>query len=65
MVQIVNKEHHASVVKEKVCYKCGATLSYVPLDVLEDYSTDYLGDKDYYKYIECVNCEQKVRLKYE
>ena len=62
MVIVLNKEPHFSVVKECVCSKCGATLSYVPLDIAEDYTSDYLGDKDYFNYIECPNCENKVRV---
>jgi len=63
MVAIVSKEPHKSVVKEVVCPKCGATLSYVPIEVKEDYTSDYLGDKDYYKYIGCPNCTSQVRVK--
>ena len=62
MVEVVTKEPHKSVVKEVVCYKCGATLNYVPLDVQEDYLSDYLGDKDYYKYVDCPNCKNQVRV---
>lgn len=62
MVQIVQKEPHKSVVKEAICRKCGVTLSYVPLEVKEDYTSDYLGDKDYYNYIECANCKKEVRV---
>ena len=63
MVKIVNKEPHSSVVKEKVCGNCGVTLEYVPLDVKEDYSTDYTGGKDYYNYIICPNCNKRVKVK--
>jgi len=63
MVHIVNKEPHKSVIKEDICHKCGVTLSYVPIEVKEDYTSDYLGDKDYYNYIVCPNCEKKVRVK--
>jgi len=63
MVEIVSKEPHKSVVKEAVCHKCGVTLSYVPIEVKEDYTSDYLGDKDYYKYISCPNCPSRVRVK--
>ena len=63
MVQVVNKEPHLSVIKEVVCRKCGVTLSYIPLDIKEDYSTDYIGDKTYYKFIECANCNNNVKVR--
>jgi len=63
MVQIIKKEPHPTVVKEVICRKCGVTLSYVPLDVKEDYSTDYTGGKDYFNYVECANCNKKVRVR--
>ena len=63
MVEIINKEPHKSVVKEAICRNCGVTLSYVPADVHEDYSSDYTGDRDYYKYIGCPNCRKKVIVK--
>jgi len=63
MVEIVSKEPHRSVVKEVVCQGCGYTLNYVPIDVKEDYTSDYLGDKDYYKYILCPNCTTRVAVK--
>jgi hypothetical protein len=63
MVQVVSKEIHKSVSKEIVCNICGWTLSYTPLDVKEDYSTDYTGGKDYFNFIECPSCNNKVRVK--
>ena len=63
MVKIVNKERHYSVTKETVCKKCGATLSYVPLDVKKDRTIDYTADRDYYHYIDCANCSNKVHVK--
>jgi len=63
MVQVISKEPHKSVVKECICTKCGVTLSYVPIEIKEDYTSDYLGDKDYFKYIGCPNCKNKVRVK--
>lgn len=63
MVDIVNKEPHESVIKEVICRKCGVTLRYVPIEVKEDYTSDYTGGKDYFKYIACPNCENQVRVK--
>lgn len=62
MVKIINKEPDKSIAKEKICYHCGVTLSYVPIEAGEDYETDYLGDRDYYKYIICPNCNKQVRV---
>lgn len=63
MVTVVSTIPHPSVVKETICRNCGATLNYVPNDVKEDYSTDYTGGKDYYKYIQCPPCGNKVHVK--
>lgn len=65
MVNVVKKEPCSSVVKEVACRKCGWTLSYVPLDIKQDYSTDYTGDKDYFNYINCPNtsCNNQVKVK--
>lgn len=63
MVTVVSTVPHPSVVKEAICRNCGATLNYVPNDIKEDYSTDYTGGKDYYKYIQCPPCGNKVHIK--
>jgi DNA-directed RNA polymerase subunit RPC12/RpoP len=63
MVTVISTTPHASVVKEVICHNCGATLQYTPNDVKEDYSTDYTGDKDYYKFIKCPPCRKKVVVK--
>jgi ribosomal protein S27E len=63
MVTVVKTEPHSSVVKEVICKNCGATLQYTPVDVKEDYSTDYTGGRDYFKYINCPPCGKKVTVK--
>jgi DNA-directed RNA polymerase subunit RPC12/RpoP len=63
MVQVISTKPHASVVKETVCRKCGATLAYTPLDVIKDYISDYTGSRDDYNYIICPNCENKIQVK--
>jgi DNA-directed RNA polymerase subunit RPC12/RpoP len=63
MVTVVSTIPHPSVVKEVVCKHCGSTLNYVPIDVKEDYTSDYTGDKDYYKYIGCPTCNNIVVVK--
>lgn len=63
MVKIVSTDPHHSVVKEAICKNCGCTLSYVPADVTEDYSTDYTGGRDYFNTIRCPSCNKTVRVK--
>ena len=46
MVTVVSTVPHPSVVKEVVCRNCGATLSYVPMDIKEEVHTDYGGGRD-------------------
>jgi DNA-directed RNA polymerase subunit RPC12/RpoP len=57
-VKIVGQDN--SVVKEITCRNCGARLQYTPSDEKRDYTSDYLGGKDYYNYIRCVGCGKKV-----
>lgn len=63
MVTVINRQPHPEVVKQTPCRNCGVTLEYVPIDVKRDFSSDYLGDKDYYSYIDCPNCGKQVRVK--
>lgn len=63
MVTVVSTVPHRDVVKETICRNCGSTLQYVPADVKSDYTTDYLGDRDYYKFITCPPCGHKVHVK--
>lgn len=63
MVTVVSTVPHPSVVKEAICRNCGAVLQYTPVDVKEDYWSDYTGGKDYYKYITCPPCGHKVTVK--
>lgn len=46
--------------KSATCRECNAVLSYLPNEVKEDYSTDYTGGRDYYKFITCPCCSSKV-----
>lgn len=59
MVTVVSTVPHASVVKEVVCGNCGSTLQYVPNDVKTKTISDYLGDKDTIRYIECPVCNHQ------
>lgn len=62
MVKIVDETPDPSVVKRVVCRNCGCKLEYVPADIKEDYSSDYTGGKDYYDYIECPKCHDRVHV---
>ena len=60
MIKVISDKPHPSVVKQIICKNCGATLEYVPQDLQEDHHTDYLGDTDYWKYVRCPKCDNKV-----
>ena len=62
MVTVINKGPHQSVVKEAICRNCGSTLQYVPRDIKERVETDYGGDRDIVKYIECPECNDRVTV---
>jgi len=63
MVKVIKKDPSAVVKKRKVCEHCGATLEYVPNDVLERSGKDISGGPDGCKYIVCPNCGKTVILK--
>jgi uncharacterized protein with PIN domain len=63
MVTVVSKQPHASVIKETICRNCGCTLQYVPRDIKQRTVSDYLGDRDIIKYIECPECNDQVTVK--
>jgi uncharacterized protein with PIN domain len=63
MVTVVSRTPHQSVVKETICRNCGSTLQYVPRDVQQKTVSDYLGDRDIIKYIECPECKEHVTVK--
>lgn len=63
MVTVVSRTPHQSVVKETVCRNCGSTLQYVPRDIKQRTVSDYLGDRDIVKYIECPECNEQVTVK--
>lgn len=64
MVNVVSIVPDASVVKRKVCWNCGATLEYVPAEVQNGVDCDYTGGRDIYRFIECPNCKEEVRVGY-
>jgi len=63
MVTVVSKQPHASVVREAICRNCGCMLQYVPRDIKERVVSDYLGDRDIIRYIECPECNDQVTVK--
>lgn len=63
MVTVVSTVPHHSVVKEVICKNCGATLQYVPKDVVSKSVTDYGGGSDTYHHIVCPPCGSAVYVK--
>jgi len=57
-IKIIGED--SSVTKEITCRKCGSRLQYTPNDEQRDYSSDYTGSKDYYHYVSCPKCANKV-----
>ncbi len=63
MVTVVSKVPHQSVVKETICRNCGSTLQYVPRDIKERTVSDYTGDREIVRYIDCPECNDRVTVK--
>ena len=63
MVTVVSTSPHPSVVKETICRNCGATLQYVPKDIKEKIVSDYTGDKERIRYIECPPCNHHIVIR--
>lgn len=61
MVKVISKEPHPSVIKQIICKNCGSTLEYTPSDVKQRSVSDYLGDIDIVKYINCPECNHEVQ----
>lgn len=61
MPKIIGQDSGA--VKEITCRHCAARLQYTPSEENRDYSTDYLGDKDYFSYVYCPGCGGRVKTK--
>lgn len=60
-MKIINKTPDKSVTKQIVCCNCGATLEYVPKDVVVLWSGhDYSGGPDGAKGFQCPNCDGNV-----
>lgn len=63
MITVVSTVPHPSVVKEVICMSCGATLQYVPKDVVSVQHTDYGGGTDTYRHIICPPCGSQVHVR--
>lgn len=63
MVTVVSKQPHATVLKEIICRNCGCTLQYVPRDIKERTVSDYTGDRELVRYIECPECNDQVTVR--
>ena len=59
-VRIIDPNPDPSVVRRAVCGNCGVKVEYTPQDLKEDYHSDYLGDRDYYKYVGCPSCGKQI-----
>lgn len=61
MIAIVGKD--SSVVKRVTCRNCSSVLEYTPAEEQRDYTSDYLGYRDYYSYIVCPCCGKQAKTK--
>jgi hypothetical protein len=60
-IKIISEIPHPKVVKQAVCRGCGATLEYVPNDVILLWSgKDYSGGSDGAKGFKCPKCGKDV-----
>lgn len=59
-VEVVGED--ITVLKETSCRGCGAKLRYGTSDVKQGSSTDYTGDTDYYRYVECPRCNHECHV---
>lgn len=60
MATIVGKD--SSIAKRCTCRHCAAIIEYLPLDVVQDWSTDYTGGRDEYSYVKCPGCNHQVTV---
>ena len=62
-IKVIGDNPHSSVARQIICDSCGFVLEYVPNDIQEDYSSDCLGERSYYKFILCPKCNKQVRVR--
>lgn len=61
MATIIGKDQ--SIMKRIICKSCASILEYNIIEEKRDYTSDYLGDRDYYSYIICPCCAKQVVTK--
>jgi len=60
--KIISKKPSPNVAKQCVCGNCGVKLEYVPRDTRVQRRTDYTGDADHYRVLDCPNCKHVITL---
>lgn len=61
MVQVIDDKPHPSIVRERICFHCGVTLSYVPKDVKRK-TIKEIGGLDTFSYIVCPKCSKELSV---
>lgn len=61
-IKVIDETPDASVVKRVICRNCGVTLEYTPYDRYDYTTTDYTGDSDTYKSIDCPRCTTRITV---
>lgn len=63
-MRIIDKGPHKSVVKQIICKNCGATIEYVPRDVIElSRGHDMGGDPSGSDGFECPQCDEDIVIR--
>lgn len=58
-IEIIGEDESQSF--KTSCPGCGAVLRYFEVDIKEGEESDYTGDKNTYRYIECPRCKREIR----
>ncbi len=58
MVEIIGEDN--SIKKRITCGNCASILEYTPNEIQEITTSDYLGDSDLIKFLNCPKCGKKV-----
>lgn len=59
-ITVVGKDQ--TKVKRCTCKNCASILEYTMADTKTDYSTDYSGGRDHYRYLTCPSCSGRVHV---
>ncbi len=62
-IRIIEEKPDPSVVKQRVCYNCGVKMEYLPADVEQRKATDYTGDSEIVRFINCPGCKVELRIR--